>query len=502
MQETQKVDPKKIQDHIRDELIRSCSDITVFAKTFFPEHFHKDSAPFHKEIHSELDKNPKYFACAAPRGFAKTTNITFLEAIHRLCYRSDPFILILADSSAMAYNFATMIGDQAENNVALRETYGLRIEKKTSSETTGTRLEFKTSNGGMCLLAKGYGQSLRGLRFKKWRPTLIMLDDYESDEVTAHDTERAKLKALFWAKIFPCLDAENGKLWVIGTILHQDSLLSNLLDLPENWVQLRYSAIENGKSIWEEYFPLRKILETKAMMAEAGQLDKFFQEYMNTPQTDENRQFTLTCAKEYRSHEIEKLMEEIEPYILIDPAISMGKNACESAIVVVGVKRNKMVSKTTSQVWWHTDFYLLDYYAGRTEPAGIIYRAIDFVVKWDPIKIGVESVAYQKMLKMNLEQELQKKGCYIPVVELKTNGRSKDLRIMRLQPDWKAGRIYLLPEHDKVLRQFIDYPRGKNRDIIDAFAYIKDIVSYGPVTKKKSRFSNFDDKSWLEGCCP
>ena len=78
------------------------------------------------------------------------------------------------------------------------------------------------------VIAKGSEQRLRGLLWNGSRPDLMVLDDMESDEQVMNKERREKFRNWFMAALMPAL-SEKGKIRYVGTILHQDSMLENLM---------------------------------------------------------------------------------------------------------------------------------------------------------------------------------------------------------------------------------------------------------------------------------
>jgi len=63
---------------------------------------------------------------------------------------------------------------------------------------------------------------------------------------------REKFRNWFQKALVPCM-SDNGKIIVVGTILHMDSILERLLNDP-NWLTARYAAHNED---FQKYFGLR-----------------------------------------------------------------------------------------------------------------------------------------------------------------------------------------------------------------------------------------------------
>jgi hypothetical protein len=78
------------------------------------------------------------------------------------------------------------------------------------------------------IIAKGAEQKLRGLIWNGSRPDIILCDDMENDELVMNKDRREKMKRWFKGALLPCI-SDRGIVRMVGTILHMDSLLENIM---------------------------------------------------------------------------------------------------------------------------------------------------------------------------------------------------------------------------------------------------------------------------------
>src|SRR5206468_2209369 len=106
----------------------------------------------------------------------------------------------------------------------------------------------------MCAL--GMGQATRGFTWGTRRPGLVIGDDMEDDEEVMNPDRRATAMRWLFKTLIP-LGGDHTLFRIFGTILHQDSLLANLLKLP-TWKSAKFSACDaevSEKSIlWPQKF--------------------------------------------------------------------------------------------------------------------------------------------------------------------------------------------------------------------------------------------------------
>ena len=81
------------------------------------------------------------------------------------------------------------------------------------------------------------------------------------------------------------------------------------------------------------------------------------------------------------------------------------------------------------------------------------------------------------MLKLEIDKQKQIKRKYPVVVELKSEGRRKGLRIEALQPRFECGKVLIKKAHTELETQLLRFPSPRCKDdIIDALAYQLEII--------------------------
>src|SRR5690606_17410783 len=100
------------------------------------------------------------------------------------------------------------------------------------------------------------GQSIRGKKYGANRPSLIILDDVESQSQAQSPEQRAKLKDWLLKDVIPAGQTDgSSNIIMIGTCLHTESLLSELLVMP-GWEAQKYQAVLNDSSqqdLWKTW---------------------------------------------------------------------------------------------------------------------------------------------------------------------------------------------------------------------------------------------------------
>lgn len=374
-------------------------------------------------------------ALAAPRGFAKSTitnNITL--PWFGLNGKRD-FALLIGDTATQAYMHLASLKSELETNAAVHAIYGDPVGKVWKEDQiiingvneAGERTE-------MMVIAIGAGMKVRGMRFRQFRPQLAVIDDLENDELVASVDRRQKLMNWFLKALMPALSYD-GRIIYIGTILHHDSLLSNVLAQKgafAGWRVKKYKAFdENGESNFPELYStldLNRMRDDPTFEKYLGPLS-FSQEMMNEPVAEEDQIFrpewldnTFSLSAELAQYRVEHpqlmagditmdqilaawMREKFEQVVAaVDPAISEKTSADYWAMATVGIERGT------------GKHYILDIIRMREgDPLKQVEAVVDCYMQWSQDKIKIESVAYQRGLYSLIQTVAAQKKVYPPV---------------------------------------------------------------------------------------
>ena len=212
-----------------DILARSYLSTKVFGKTFLPERFYRPFGSIHEKIFDLIDDDSKQqVAIGAPRGTGKTSLVNFALAAKHILYKKTDFIVTVSMSAKHAIMQAENLKYELETNLLIKKVFGSQKSGNWSKE------EWVTKDGIM-MLPRGAGQQVRGMLHRNSRPGLILVDDLEDPEHLDSSEQRMKKKEWFFADVCNSIDrgSKDWRIIVIGTILHEDSLLVNLIDDPD-----------------------------------------------------------------------------------------------------------------------------------------------------------------------------------------------------------------------------------------------------------------------------
>lgn len=442
-----------------DLMAEMYNDIMYFALVVLPHHFYLTPADFHREIAKQLgkEKPDKYTCIVAPRGFAKSSLVSLAYILHQVLYRKARFVILLSDTATQAERFLDTIKAELESNETIRALWGnLEGKKWTSSE-----IELAI---GVRILAQGSGGKIRGIKYNQYRPDLIVVDDLENDELVKNKERRQDLELWYEGAVIPTLDP-NGRLVIIGTILHYDSLLSKLSHDPQ-YTQMFYQAIMNGRSLWEERMSLEAILQLKESYKKRGLLDVFQCEYMNEPISDENAVFRKEWFKYFGDNDVDYRF--LNKVIAVDLAIGMKSKNDYSVVMVCGMNdRNEI--------------YVLEYSKGRYTPIEVIKEIFRLARKWGVPTVGIEAVAYQKSLSYFVQEEMRRSGQFFMIEDLKPD-TDKERRIRGLQPRYATGTMYHRPNQTDLEEELLLFPKSPHDDLSDTLYYCASMLKAGRKT--------------------
>lgn len=431
--------------------------IEAFGQFFFKNHLSLKTPDFHKEIYSLYENKENRIAIAAPRGHAKSTITDLVYLAWEIVRKKRNFILIVSDTYSQAVMFLETLKSEFEANDRLKGFYGeLKSDKWSEGEITVNGIRIK---------ALGAGMKVRGLKYLEHRPDLIIVDDLENDEMVESQERREKLERWVNGALVPSLD-KNGRIIFIGTILHYGSLLAKLvgIDTYQEFIKRTYRALNNEKAIWPEHLNGEELAKIKEDYLQKGQGYLFYQEYQNDPVSGENRKFKLEKIKYYTEEQIQS--KRLATYITLDRAYSTAKTADATGIIVLSVD---------SENYWYVR--KAERFKGNEKE--LIDKIFDLKSYYEPVKIGIEQKAFEFTLKPTLQDEMRRRDIFFGIVELKDQGRSKNLRIEGLLPRFENGTIFLLKNMADLIDELITFPFGVYDDLIDSLSYQLEIASLG-----------------------
>ena len=440
-------------------------DIESFGQFFFKNHLRKKTPNFHREIYRMYEnKELKRVALGAPRGHSKSTITDLVYLAWEIVHKRVHFVLLVSDTYSQAALFLETLKAELESNERLKDFYGNLVSDNWS--------EGEIVTNGIMVKAVGAGMKVRGLKYREYRPDLIIVDDLENDELVENKERREKLERWFNGALLPSMD-KDGRTIVIGTILHYDSLLCKMLSETQylEWEKKTYKAINDYGALWPEHLNLDELAKIKKDYLDKGQGYLFYQEYQNDPVSDENRKFKIEKFKYYESLE----GKQLNTFITIDRAYSMDKTADFTGIVAVSVDMEN-------------NWYIRHAERFKGLEADLIKKIFDLKGYYSALKVGIEQKAYEYTIKPTLDDEMRRRNDFFTIEELKDGGTAKNKRIEGLLPRFESGTLYFKRDQTDLIDELITFPKSIHDDLSDALAH-----QLGLAVKPEGEWDEEDD---------
>ena len=500
------------EDQEIQEILYQCSISTrMTAKTFFPERF---SMPFSEKVHGSIfkgcDNNANKVVRAAPRGWGKTSIIALALMARHILFRLTDFIIYINQSEKLAVMQTENLKRELLSNRMIKHFFGSVKSRKVNNDEMDEQFS-KTAwvAYDTLVLPRGGGQQVRGSLFKNSRPGLIIIDDLEDKTEVTNEENRKRLKNWFYSDVLESIPQThlNWKVIYIDTLKHEDALLQSLLTSPE-WDSDRLeSCDDNLVSVCEDFQSTEIINKKWNDAVAAGETDTFFQEQRNLPisskdaafKTEYFRYYNITTSQsDIREGKDSPILDsavqsskDIETVIILDPAKTVKVHSADSAIVGIGIDLA------------NSRYFIRDIVSEKMYPDEIYTNLFDMTMRLGAKVIGVEVTSLNEFIKQPLKNEMIRRGQFYEFVWLNTRGgMKKELRVKELVPFYRMGYIYhnaSCATIKKLEQQLLMFPRSALWDIMDATAYLIEMLELGeryfsPTTSEdpESEFAELD----------
>lgn len=479
------------------------SDTSYFAKCFLG-HIVTEVPEFHKEIYSNIDsmgEEQQFFAGILFRGAAKST-IKSIFAIKAICHQKHPVIMLISEAEDQALKDLGGITEEFESNELIKYFYFNNGNTKGGTWSKG----FIELSNGVAVFGKGMNSKIRGWKHKNQRPTLVIMDDFESRKNLATEEMRKDVFDTVDAVILPMGDV-GCKFIFLNTIVS-----------PLSYMQVQYDLYRQGKGLfaspqgklirkdftyfkdnveyatWESRFPLTEVKRIKQRYLDNNSMDVFYQEYYNIPKEESAPMLNTTMLKEvngkFHKHKYVKFIEvgnrhiPVNTFLGVDPAVRCGSHNDDTCIFVVGVDQNSNV-------------YILDIYADKIAETDKPLKILDMARKYGVDFGTIETYGYQFSLYEWTQKAMRDMNEFYSFTEY-SNGRSKKQKYLEgLEPLINSGKASYLTESnnvDKLKLQMEKFSGGKREhdDLIDGF-FLANLNSF-PCTCGENMVKYFLDK--------
>jgi len=491
-------------------------DFLSFGKFYFQNYHGIPEGRFQIEISKMLvrlkTKRGSRLAIAAPRGFGKSTIVNLEYVIYCICYGLEEFIVIISNTNSQAIGFLRDIKTEFEKNDRLKGDFPEVCEVgKKLGPPRWSQDEIITSNN-IKVIALGTGQQMRGRKHGANRPSLIILDDLETDESMQNPDSFHRLEDWLTKTVLKSGSPKTNVIY-IGTLHHPASLLARFtdpkqapgwtsriykaiisfahrIDLWERWERIylnlepyndefgpdaakkfykkhKKAMLRGVKLLWPEY---KSYYDLMMMRLQEGS-SSFDCEMQNEPVNPRECYFNMDEVHYWddnfdsEKHLLSSMKREILLYGACDPSLGKeGKYSDPSAIIVVA---------------WNPErgkIYILEADIVKRTP----YKTIEDIIahhlkrggSWlEIIKFGFETNQFQEVMAKELIIRSRERKVLIRLQEVK-NTVDKIARIQSLQALIKSGVIQFSKKHTILLEQLRFFPKGLHDDGLDALEMV------------------------------
>ena len=428
-----------------------------FVETFLKDSYADARAipEFHRKLWKLECSNDRWVAIAAPRGHAKSTAGCDAFVLANLLFGNDDYAVVLSSTERLAVSHLKSIKDSLWNNPEMLQAFDAEIIRDVETE-----LVARVKGREFCIMAFGSEANLRGTIWRQRRPSLIVCDDMENDEMVMNPERREKFMNWFLHAVLP-MGSDYARFRVLGTILHSASALECLLN-DDTWTGARFRAHKDfddfSDILWPEKFPEERLRRERQGYINRGDATGYSQEYLSHPIATLDAFFRPTdlVPMDDKNYRTPKLY-----YGAVDFAISQKQKADYTVFAVGGMQDDGMLC-------------IVDVVRGHLDAQSIIDRWFEIDKRWRVEWWVAEDGAIRKVLGPYLNAEMRKRNHYINIL-LETPVKDKTSRASSFQARLRAGGVRFDMDSSWYVAaemEMLSFPRSIHDDQVDALAWL------------------------------
>lgn len=462
-------------DKETEEILYNCyNSIKLFCQVFMPNTFYRPFSKSHDKLFEALDDTKmQKLVIAMPRGWGKTSIVNKAYPARSIVFQDKHYIIPISAAGNSAVEFSENLKMELLDNEDLTDMFGPIKSLGSLNQGSFSTLEWVTSTG-IKVMPRGAGQKIRGRQFKNYRPDLYIVDDLEDDEAVESEERRNKLKNWFLSAVKNSIEISDPtwRIIVIGTILHEDSLLANLLDEDKypDWGKVRLELCDDDCiSNWPSKI---SDAQCKALYEEYRRDDRsdiFFREFRNIPIAIDSQGFKPEYFDDYEEDDPDMLSNDSISVVLSDPAKTMKKGSADTAIVGLTVNMRK------HKLW------VREVYKGQMNPGEMYDEMLNMAERINALILAPEVTALHEYVTFPLKNAMSARGVYYIIIEVNPRqGKTGPKRSAGLIPWYRGGHI----KHNRTAcmsleKHLMQWPRPSKWDEIDALSGIIYVLEEG-----------------------
>lgn len=458
-----------------------------------------------------INKDPTFvnqnILALAPRFHSKSACFTINYPLYKIYQNPGIRIIIVSANEDIAVSFNRAIVSQLENNMKLIHKYGDLVPsnpKRWGEKAIIVKRKIpKGEDKDPTVAAIGVGGKLISRR-----ADIIICDDIIDLETARTKSGRNKTKEWFENVLLPILE-DDGQLIIAGTVWYKDDIYDYLWSESQFNIRLKlkalmyhekylrsgritryipyrltefplalkvqdifdekiikkydlYTKLKKGV-LWPEKWDFEKLMRKKANMSSSA----FMRQYLNEPSSEVESLFKEKILQRALERGNAKTMvkswdnsvEDKYNYghliigVGVDLAISKKKTSDNSAISVWGLNDKR------DRIFLYGDY-------GKWSPDEIKQRVIEIYHEFKPVKIRVENISFQDIIRQELAED-------IPVEGFHTSGAKK------FSEDVGIAHVAMLAEQEKLI---IPSAKGDKFTLERSKQLLTEMLTYSPDT--------------------
>jgi len=399
-----------------------------------------------------------------PRGWLKTTLCSQAYPMWRACRDPNVRILLVQNTSTNAVSKLSVIKNAFETNPVLRAIFpDVLPTPQNTWKSDSLCLNRSRSMSESTFEAAGVRTQVTSRHYD-----LIIEDDTvapDFDDLGQENlcpTKDDISQAIGWHRLVPPLliNPSKSQNLVVGTRWFEKDLISWIHDHEDYFCFYERACREDenglpdehGKVTYQERFDEKTLLQLAKSMGPY----MFSCLYLNKPLRSDDMIFRQEWFQYY-----ETLPRDLITYTTVDlggdPEETMGE-ADYNVVMTCGKDLHK------------GRIYVIEYTREKCSPGELLDILFGHVRRHHPVKVGVETVAYQKSILYWMKEKKRAENLYFVIEPLRHTTRSKNMRIMGLQPVIASGTLLFRTHHLPLISELLTFPLGVHDDLADTLA--------------------------------
>lgn len=245
-------------DDPAERVVLAENSFIFFCLIYLSHYFTLKPAEFHQQLVDILeDDSAEAIGVIGFRGSAKSTFCSLAYPLWVAVFKKFNFIVLINDTMPQVKLNIANIKAELEENELLRSDFP---DSYNNNKNKWTETELMIGKD-VFLVGKSRGQKIRGLRFRQYRPELIIIDDPEDLEWTRKKENRDKTERWLNTEVVPAQEELKCKLVLIGNLLHKDALMSRIKKR-KTFKIFEFSLVDaEGNCSWPGKYPNQESID-------------------------------------------------------------------------------------------------------------------------------------------------------------------------------------------------------------------------------------------------